>query len=618
MTSFILNWLIDRLIKSDKFNNYIEDKVLERYIPEPGLYEDDVMALIRGVCSSTDSDPGGGADQNPTASFTFECTDLTCTFDATSSSDDGAIVLYEWDFGDGNTDTGSQTEHTFDDTGSYVVTLTVTDNANNEDTFVDVVSLSILLDLVEGPEDPAPLPTNKPTKPAPGATYVDPHYSVDGLTHKRLSDTSALTGSITTNDFTVPTYPRRNPFNADNSMVLLETDNDLFLLDGETGEQIGDTAFFTLGNTDRRARRSENVWDYNNPNIMYALASDPFDSTPVVADQFKMNRLNLSNIVANNGVPDVTELFDLRSVNFASGTGHQGDNSILDVFPDADFMWSIRGEGMPSATMVDDGLTFAGAPRYWALAIEGSPFSPSTPLGVVTYDLQTNTIIGILDLGSATIDHVDMSPSGDWVEIAFDNNCPGGAGDTGTVAAPCGTMLFKSDFSAAVGVIRNVPHGDWAIDKEGNDVYVYADFDFALLRYIIPNTGADHVLADFGFIGSDIHVSGNSFNRPGYVVWNQYDTSLSSDPASDEPWLDRIMISELVPDVSGTPGGKTWVLGHTYNRWGGTDSSAPHPAVNYDLTRIAFASNWVGTGSTGSEAMETYVIELDLDNYSLE
>ena len=68
----------------------------------------------------------------PTASFTVSCTFLDCTFDATGSGDsDGSIASYSWDFGDGgpiDTTSGVSAAHSYDPAGSYVVTLTVTDN----------------------------------------------------------------------------------------------------------------------------------------------------------------------------------------------------------------------------------------------------------------------------------------------------------------------------------------------------------------------------------------------------------------------------------------------------------------------------------------------------------
>ena len=51
------------------------------------------------------------------------------TFDGTASYDpDGTIVLYRWDFGDGETGTGAQPVHSYSAPGSYTVELCVTDN----------------------------------------------------------------------------------------------------------------------------------------------------------------------------------------------------------------------------------------------------------------------------------------------------------------------------------------------------------------------------------------------------------------------------------------------------------------------------------------------------------
>src|SRR5690606_18228457 len=55
---------------------------------------------------------------------------LEVTFDATTSSDpDGSITSYEWSFGDGATGSGAQTTRTYLYDGTYIVTLTVTDDA---------------------------------------------------------------------------------------------------------------------------------------------------------------------------------------------------------------------------------------------------------------------------------------------------------------------------------------------------------------------------------------------------------------------------------------------------------------------------------------------------------
>jgi chitodextrinase len=71
----------------------------------------------------------GGSPIPPTASFTYQCTALSCDFDASSSIDvDGTITSYDWTFGDGASASGVTTNHTYAAAGSYSVVLTVTDD----------------------------------------------------------------------------------------------------------------------------------------------------------------------------------------------------------------------------------------------------------------------------------------------------------------------------------------------------------------------------------------------------------------------------------------------------------------------------------------------------------
>ena len=68
-------------------------------------------------------------NQPPTASFTTSCSNLTCSVDASASSDaDGSIVSYSWAFGDGQTGSGATASRTYASAGAYTVTLTVTDD----------------------------------------------------------------------------------------------------------------------------------------------------------------------------------------------------------------------------------------------------------------------------------------------------------------------------------------------------------------------------------------------------------------------------------------------------------------------------------------------------------
>jgi len=68
-------------------------------------------------------------NQSPTASFTFSCSNLSCDFDGSASSDpDGTIAAYAWDFGDGYGGTGATPNHVYVAAGTYHAVLTITDN----------------------------------------------------------------------------------------------------------------------------------------------------------------------------------------------------------------------------------------------------------------------------------------------------------------------------------------------------------------------------------------------------------------------------------------------------------------------------------------------------------
>jgi PKD repeat protein len=89
--------------------------------------------------------PSPPANVAPTADFSQSCNNLVCTFTDQSTDSDGIIKSRSWSFGD-NTATGTTTpqSHTFGASGTYRVTLTVTDDGGATGTLFRDVTVGAL------------------------------------------------------------------------------------------------------------------------------------------------------------------------------------------------------------------------------------------------------------------------------------------------------------------------------------------------------------------------------------------------------------------------------------------------------------------------------------------
>ncbi|MCW4039957.1 MAG: PKD domain-containing protein [Candidatus Bathyarchaeota archaeon] len=65
----------------------------------------------------------------------------TLEFSGESSTDNGEIIQYTWDFGDDSQSTGITTNHVYSSPGDYAVTLTITDKGGNIDSTQQLVSV---------------------------------------------------------------------------------------------------------------------------------------------------------------------------------------------------------------------------------------------------------------------------------------------------------------------------------------------------------------------------------------------------------------------------------------------------------------------------------------------
>jgi hypothetical protein len=142
--------------------------------PEPGEWTVQMHALEMdpdGEDVALELDTAEAVPQLPIALATADHTDgeapLRVRFDAADSSSPrpGALGLH-WDFGDGAAADGTTAEHVYAKPGKYRATLTVTDEAGLQDTYVlpiDVAEKPPVVEPTPAPEaTPAPLPAPPP------------------------------------------------------------------------------------------------------------------------------------------------------------------------------------------------------------------------------------------------------------------------------------------------------------------------------------------------------------------------------------------------------------------------------------------------------------------------
>jgi PKD repeat protein len=91
---------------------------------------------VTGTCNKA------GGNVAPVANFTASTNGLTATFTDTSSDSDGSIASRSWNFGDGSTSTAANPSRTYAASGTYNVTLTVTDNGGLSHSKTTAVTVS--------------------------------------------------------------------------------------------------------------------------------------------------------------------------------------------------------------------------------------------------------------------------------------------------------------------------------------------------------------------------------------------------------------------------------------------------------------------------------------------
>jgi YVTN family beta-propeller protein len=165
-----------------------------------------------GTPMPTGNDPTTVAitpNRSPTAAFAASADGAHVTLDASASSDpDGTVATYAWDFGDGQTATGSQptVSHSYAQPGSYSVRLTVTDDEGCSAALVFTgqtasctgspgaqVAHAVTIAAPAGPAAPAPPATSTPPTATTTRQAIE-RFTLDGPCVRSAHDGKARIG----------------------------------------------------------------------------------------------------------------------------------------------------------------------------------------------------------------------------------------------------------------------------------------------------------------------------------------------------------------------------------------------------------------------------------------
>ncbi len=389
------------------------------------------------------------------------------------------------------------------------------------------------------------------TKPVKGVHYLDPNY---GTCIVRVSD--HINDSNTIANRIVPDYSRRQVFNADQSqMLLLASDGFWHLYDANTYRHIRRVSL--------QGDSVEFQWHPTDPGLLYRM---PFNG----------GRQIFLHDLADTTDSTFTEVANLTNV--TSINGYPGVTNINTIWPGAT-RFSTGEEGAPSRNG-----------RYWALMGMSNDFN--TQYGMIVYDFQTDSIIGVYDYatdgnGVGGPNNLSMSPSGTHVVVLWNPPaCDGQNGrpsDAGTLSNPCGTMAFNKDFSQATAIAINGEHGDTATDINGRDVYVGIEYQSqGAIEIIDLATGNLVGEIETSVWEGAVHISGRALDKPGWVVISHYTGSTANVWYNQEVFLAKLDTSPVIVRLAKHQSNPA-------DYW-----AQPHATISRDASKVVWGSNWGG------------------------
>lgn len=202
-------------------------------------------------------------------------------------------------------------------------------------------------------------------------------------------------------------------------------------------------------------------------------------------------------------------------------------------------------------------------------------------LGIVSYDLETGLLDGRdvrHDLGR--LDHVSASVTGEFVVAAYVD----------------GTYVYDRTLSEERLLFAGAEHSDLALDANGEDAFVYVDFDTGWVTSVNLETLEQTLMFSIyeGRSNTSVHISGKGYDRPGWVIISTYSCKEDRGEVGEVPdgWAcNEVFAAEMVPD------GRILNLAHTYTCEGEGRAGEEryyveaHAVVSRDFEHVYFNSN---------------------------
>ncbi len=220
---------------------------------------------------------------------------------------------------------------------------------------------------------------------------------------------------------------------------------------------------------------------------------------------------------------------------------------------------------------------------------------PAADLDWIVFDFETNRIVGsyVAATGSRPAfkaKYCVLSPSGDYVLVNA-TQAPGGYRP----------YVYRRDFSGERRMGTRKGHFDFALDASGREVFVAQDSDTDWITATYLEDLSELNLLKLNFSSSTyvgLHLSGNNYDRPGWVLVSTYgpQTSRGEEPAI---WSDG---THYMLEIK--QNGRHWRVAQTFTRF-------PQTNRKYYWLEAAATINRRGThiywGANHNDQRERYV-----------